>query len=85
MIVVCVDAIAEVTIARTTSLSHGEPSTSRRESAEDPLVVVVLGEQLEPRVRDHGRRDEHVRDDEDDRAHAPRRAREPGCCRVSPR
>ena len=27
MIVVCVEAIAEVTMARMTSLSHGEPST----------------------------------------------------------
>ena len=33
MIVVCVDAIAEVAIARMTSLSHGEPSTSAPSTA----------------------------------------------------
>ena len=33
MIVVCVDAIAEVAIARITSLSHGEPSTSAPSTA----------------------------------------------------
>ena len=33
MIVVCVDAMADVTMARITSLSHGEPSTSAPSAA----------------------------------------------------
>ena len=49
-----------------------------RECTEDPFVVVVLGEQLEPRIRDHGRRDEHVRDDEDDGAHERSQPGRPG-------
>jgi hypothetical protein len=36
MIVVCVDAIAEVTIARMTSLSQGEPSTSAARKLKTP-------------------------------------------------
>ena len=36
MIVVWVEAIAEVTIASTTSLSHGEPSTSAARKLKTP-------------------------------------------------
>ena len=74
MIVVCVEATAEVTIASSTTLSHGEPSTSSASTPRMPSSSSNSSRRESAGERDDCHRDRDVRHEQD---HGARQGRQP--------